>query len=128
MKALRYWLPALIWAGGLFLLSALPPIVPGEKKVGFVGLDKWSHLAAYGLLAALILWPLRRHHHLTPSKAALLAAVLAAAYGATDEWHQSFIPYRYCTLGDWTADALGAILLAAVWYLYESRRSAQANR
>jgi VanZ family protein len=128
MKNLRPWLPAVIWAIALFVSSSLPPVVPGDRTVGGVGLDKWAHLVAYGLLALLILWPLRRHHNLPLPKAVLLAILLASAYGATDEWHQTLVPNRWCTLGDWAADTIGAALAGLSWYLYESIRRRQTHR
>jgi VanZ family protein len=36
------------------------------------------------------------------------AWALSAAYGVTDEWHQSFVPGRTPDVGDWLADAVGA--------------------
>lgn len=128
MTRFRHWLPSAIWAATIFILSSLPPVVPGEQKAGGVPLDKWAHLAAYGLLAILIHWPLYRHHKLALPKATLLAILLASAYGATDEWHQALVPNRWCSLGDWTADALGAVLAGLCWYLYESIRSRKAHR
>lgn len=35
---------------------------------------------------------------------------LGALYGAADEWHQSFVPGRVSSLGDWSADVLGVVL------------------
>jgi VanZ family protein len=34
----------------------------------------------------------------------------ASAYGAIDEFHQSFVPGRDCNVWDWLADTLGAFL------------------
>ena len=38
---------------------------------------------------------------------------LASLYGATDEFHQSFVPGRDSDVLDWVADTLGAALGAA---------------
>lgn len=37
-----------------------------------------------------------------------LAALLASAYAATDEWHQLFVPGRDSDVRDWLADTIGA--------------------
>jgi VanZ family protein len=43
----------------------------------------------------------------------LLAAwMIGTAYGATDEWHQSFVPGRQADAADVLADALGALAAA----------------
>jgi VanZ family protein len=41
------------------------------------------------------------------------AWLLAAAFGATDEWHQMYVPGRFPELRDWVADAAGALAGAA---------------
>ena len=43
-------------------------------------------------------------------KAALLALLITAAYGAFDEFHQSFTPTRSVDIFDWLADAAGGTL------------------
>jgi VanZ family protein len=128
MNRFRLWLPAAIWAGTIFFLSSQPPVIPAEQKVALMPLDKWAHLAAFGLLAALVIFALRRAHNLTLPRTAALAIILASAYGAVDEWHQALVPNRYCSLGDWIADATGAALVGLTWFLYESRRRRTTNR
>jgi VanZ family protein len=77
--------------------------------------DKVIHFAEYGVLAALLTFGFRRH---LPAWAARRAAawtwVVAAAYGASDELHQLFVPNRSCSLYDWVADATGAALAAGL--------------
>ena len=50
----------------------------------------------------------------------VLAIALASLYGATDEFHQSFIPERMADPADWLTDTLGASLgtLLAAWILH----------
>jgi VanZ family protein len=46
------------------------------------------------------------------------AWAIAVAYGATDEWHQSFVPHRHAELRDLAADAIGAVaatVVAGAW-------------
>jgi VanZ family protein len=120
------WLPALLWAGLIFFLSAqskLPEIGPQ-----FVDIDKVHHLIAYAALGALVMFALRRAHNLSLPKAFLLAILVVSAYGVTDEFHQRFVPNRTCDVWDWTADTLGAGIAATVFYTYESRRSSKTNR
>ena len=58
-----------------------------------------------------------------PSLGPVFGVKGGAAYGATDEWHQSFVPGRETELGDWVADATGAavaLLLYRRWSWYRT--------
>jgi VanZ family protein len=123
---MRAWIPALLWAATLFVLSAQPKL----PKVGpqFHNVDKIQHLIAYAVLGTFVMFALRRAHNLPLPKAFVLAIIIASAYGATDEFHQRFVPHRSCDVWDWTADTLGAGIAATVFYAHESRRSSKTNR
>ena len=54
---------------------------------------------------------------LTPTRLAVAWAV-TVIYGATDEWHQSFVPGRTPDINDLLADAVGAfaaVMLVKAW-------------
>ncbi len=89
--------------------------------------DKWAHLAAFGLLGFLITHTLRRAHNLELRRAAPLAILLVAVYGASDEWHQSFVPGRVPSVLDWLADVTGGAL-AQLIHWYDTRPSRKTSR
>ncbi len=125
-RNIRAWLPAILWAGTIFFLSAqssLPPIAPSVPNF-----DKVEHFGTYGLLGILVIDAVRRSSTLTLPKAVLVAILITSAYGASDEFHQRFVPNRSCDVWDWTADTIGGILGVAVYAAYESRRRQKANR
>ena len=71
--------------------------------------DKIVHFAVYGLLATLVCrlgggW-----------RAAGWSLLLVSAYGASDEWHQSYVPGRSMELMDWIADTTGAAVAIALY-------------
>ena len=120
------WLPVILWALVIFLLSAMSyPPTPGPQ---FAMKDKVGHYAVYFVLGWLIALALRRVHNLSLPKALVLAILIGSAYGASDEFHQRFVPHRTCDVMDWLADTLGVSAAAAAFYAYESHRSAKANR
>ena len=88
------------------------------------------HAGTYAVLAAAMLHGLtgaRRNRGTT--RTALVAAALAAVYGLTDEFHQSFVPGRYADLRDVAANALGATGGAVLGWAWcqRSGRSGQAS-
>ncbi len=104
------WGPVALYMALIFWVSSMSsPPAPGAVN------DKLLHFACYGGLAALILRATAggRLAGVTRS-AALLAWAIATAYGATDEVHQGFVPFRSAEFADLAADALGAALAVAV--------------
>jgi hypothetical protein len=102
------WLPALCWAGLIFMLSHRP--LP-EQAVwpDIPGMDKLAHAAVYGVLSVLLYFGLDRAHRMRRSTALVIAALMASLYGVLDEFHQSFVPGRSVEYADWLADTLGAV-------------------
>jgi len=107
---------AVIWpvilAGLIFFASSRSHVAaPGITNVD----DKFGHFGVYGLLGTLVC-------RLGRGWRAALASLLAvAAYGASDEWHQSFVPGRSSEFADWIADTTGAMVAIAFyagWPLY----------
>jgi hypothetical protein len=45
----------------------------------------------------------------------LWAVLLTSAFGAGDEWHQSFTPGRRAAIDDWAMDTASAALALYVW-------------
>ncbi|MBI1947071.1 MAG: VanZ family protein [Deltaproteobacteria bacterium] len=110
--ALRY-LPALLGAAAIFAVSSMPrPPIP--EVLVFWDSDKLLHAAAYCVLAVAVLYGARARAGGLTMGARAEAALAAALYGVTDEWHQSFVPGRSMSSYDLIADALGACLGAMV--------------
>lgn len=71
-----------------------------------------GHLGGYAVLGALLFSALRIDRPVR--SAALIAVLLASLYGASDEFHQSFVPGRTPTVYDWIVDTIGAALGATL--------------
>jgi VanZ family protein len=102
----------------IFALSAEPS--PGPDLGGMQEVASYlAHFGIYGALWTAFAWALgwRRPW---------LAWVLAVAYGASDELHQSTVAGRDASVADLAVDALGA---AAAWALASAvRRSGRPGR
>ncbi|NWF37197.1 VanZ family protein [Mariprofundus sp. KV] len=116
------WGPLLLsYCALIFYLSSQPMLpVPDLFSIQ----DKFMHAAAYALMA-LLFWRAGRFY--TADSACFTAAVLAlvcicfcALYGASDEWHQSFVAGRDASFFDWLADLFGALLLTLTLYKREA--------
>ncbi len=111
------WLvPAALYAGLIFWLSHQPNPFPWAPQELW-SFDKLAHAAEYAVFSGLLTWGLWHSTRLGPRRAALVAVLVAAVYGVSDEFHQSFVPNRAADPRDWAADAAGALvggLVAAV--------------
>ena len=112
-RLLWVWGPALALMALIFALSSLPELPPVPGGLPDVG----AHGLVYALLGALVVRALAggvwEDVTLTRVGAAWL---IATVYGATDEFHQRFVPGRTPELRDLSADALGALIGALfVW-------------
>jgi len=110
------WLPPLIYMAVIFYLSSQSAPLPAVTAVVW---DKILHLFEYAGLAALFGRALVGEG-LGGSASFVVAALLAAAYGATDEYHQLFVPLRSGESRDWLVDVLGASLGAALVFARSS--------
>jgi len=100
------------YAACIFALSSIPGQALPDVRVS----DKLIHTGEYGLLGLLICRVLTAQLPTWPrSRIALLSLLAAICYGATDEFHQLFVPARAAELADLAADSLGAALAAWGW-------------
>jgi VanZ family protein len=108
-RRLDLWVPPLVLMGVIFAFSAQPSLDSGLGLIDTIG-RKLVHFAEYALLCFLWWRPLSQV--LPPRRAILVAFVLASAYAATDELHQSFVEGRHGSPLDWAIDSAGAALVA----------------
>jgi VanZ family protein len=98
----------------IFYFSSLPNV---PLPSGFS--DKVSHLIAYFGFGVVVVRAfaggLRRRFAWTVAVAAI---VFCAAYGASDEFHQVFVPGRSADIRDLFADAIGGALATGVCWAW----------
>ncbi len=120
------WVPPLVYMAAIFHFSSESQPLPMLTEHVW---DKILHTVEYTGLAVLVFralcgeglgwWP-----------SAVLTVTVVSAYGASDEWHQSFVPMRSSDVTDWLTDTLaGAIGVAAYvsfgafWAFWASQRA-----
>jgi VanZ family protein len=122
MKRVRSWLPAVVWAATIFVLSSIPgrslPPLPMWNA------DKLVHAAVYAVLGALC-WRGARASFAPGTaqwRVVLIAVLLTSLYGIADEVHQMFVPNRSPDPNDVLADAVGGWLGALACVVIVARR------
>ena len=124
MKNLKYWIPPLLYMVLIFAISSLeqPPLPMPEFE--WLTIDKLYHFIEYAILGALVAQALvKAKPAIVPARLVWhVAAVFSILYGASDEWHQTFVPGRFATVADWVADVLGAIVGVLGVYLYYKKK------
>jgi VanZ family protein len=92
------------------------PVLPIDQPLVANILQGWqhriAHLIAFGVLALLAAWAFDG----LPRKV-LLGLLWTSAFGAVDEYHQTFTPGRRAAIDDWLMDTASGALA-----LYLSRR------
>lgn len=101
----------------IFWLSS-QPMLP-MPDLGLEWQDKVVHASAYALMA-LLFWRTGRtsvkEEFLSRPVLALCTLLFCVLYGASDEWHQSFVAGRDASLYDWMADVIGiSISIFILW-------------
>ena len=122
-RALRRWVPVAMYAGLILAVSS----IPGESMpIKVWSWDKLIHACEYFVLGALAARALR--WRLTPWVAFAVAAALAGAFGALDEWYQTTTPGRDGSPYDAIADLVGGTLGALSVTLWWRRRNSNGDR
>ncbi len=111
VKAILAWTGTLGYAGLIFYLSSESHPAPFLGPLEKYHIDFLIHGVEYALFGILLSNSLGISFPKSPRQILFWAAViLGALYGASDEWHQSFVPMRDSSAVDWLADTIGVIL------------------
>ena len=89
--------------------------------------DKALHTIEYCGLSVLMIRAILGEG-LDGVSAIVLTIIVVSAYGASDEWHQSFVPMRNADARDWLGDTLGAVIGSIGYVSMASRRRRRLRR
>ena len=102
----RFALWTLLYLGGIYALSSIPEPPVREEHAWLMLLSNLAHAPVFAGLAVLVLKALSGTHG--AHYRYVTAFLVTAACGALDEWHQSFVPGRMVSAGDFALDLAGA--------------------
>lgn len=104
-----YWLPLVAYAAIIFMLSSMSqPSVPSFDIPYY---DKVLHVVEYAGFGVILCRAMAMGGSgLAPGAAFIGALLVGALYGASDELHQVFVPFRSADPFDFLADCIGSAL------------------
>ncbi|VVB85553.1 Uncharacterised protein [uncultured archaeon] len=77
--------------------------------------DKVEHIILYAGFGFLLSFTLKNcSNPLVRNHALIFAVIIGTIYGASDEFHQSFVPGRTASIGDLLADSIGILIAQAI--------------
>jgi VanZ family protein len=112
------WLPPLVYMAAIFHFSSESQPLPMLTERVW---DKLLHTIEYIGLAVLVFRALDGEE-LGWWPAAVLTVMIVSAYGASDEWHQAFVPMRSSDVKDWLTDTLAGAIGAAAGVVFQRAR------
>jgi VanZ family protein len=109
------WLPPLVYMAAIFHFSSESQPLPMLTEHVW---DKILHTVEYVGLAVLVFRALDGEE-LGRWQSAVLTVIIVTAYGASDEWHQSFVPMRSSDVEDWLTDTVAGAIGAAAYVVFQ---------
>jgi len=91
-------------------------------------LDKTAHMVLYAGFGFFLYLTLKNSpYQRLRSRAFLFAIIIGTAYGAIDEFHQSFVPGRTESIYDLFADAIGVTLAQTIIFIKDKLLEVRQN-
>ncbi len=109
LKGLWRWGPVAVWLVVIFIGSSIGTLPSLDRGLLDRMLHWLGHLSEYAILAVLLLRALKNDQPLG-WRQVLITLMVAAIYGLSDEWHQTFVKGRSGELWTIGLDTIGALI------------------
>lgn len=124
-EKLKYFIPALIWALIIFIVSSIPSL--STPTFGIRMFDKLAHFGEYFIFAFLLSFAIGKQS-LGLSRIFWISTLIAGLYGFSDEFHQLFVEGRDASVLDALANFLGGMSASGIYFLWKKKsESKRAN-
>lgn len=138
----KYWIPVIAWMAVIFAASG--DMMSAEHTSRFIGpflrwfapdispatiasvqffVRKAAHLTEYAILGALLVRAILVRKERMSARYAVAIWLVAVAWAALDEFHQSFVASRTGAPADVMIDAIGALIGLAMYRWFSRCRS-----
>ncbi len=109
-------LPVFVAALSIFYVSSIPQLP--FLQTAFAWQDKVLHIIAYFIFGLSLLIAFIPYKKTSLQKKLIIFISIGTFYGASDEYHQSFIIGRSSEIADLVADIIGIILSSLIMIMY----------
>jgi VanZ family protein len=109
----RYGLLTLAWLAAIYWLSSRPELGTTEAHPLVALTSNLMHMPLFAGLAFLLLKTFSAGQEISWRLYAVVLLV-TAGYAALDEWHQSFVPGRFASVGDFLLDVMGIVAMMLI--------------
>jgi hypothetical protein len=104
----RYALLTLAWTAAIYLLSSRVELGTGDSHPAVALASNLLHVPLFAGLAFCLLKTLSGGQEIH-ARLCWVVFLVTAVYAAMDEWHQSFVPGRFASVGDFLLDITGIL-------------------
>ncbi len=109
LRILAYWVIPIIYAVTIFVLSSMSLTL--SPSYSFPQMDKLIHAVEFGLFSVFLFRAFQISFLKIPVLyLILITSLISILYGALDEYHQLFTPFRTADLLDLLADSVGVLI------------------
>lgn len=121
MKKFKYWIPSLIIAVTIFVLSSRQSISVSDEYFINFAFFKSLHIIEYGIFCIFNYRAVLNTLTKDKTKAGIISFTITFLYAITDELHQTFVPTRTGKPRDLIFDTIGAgFSIILLWKLLPS--------
>ena len=120
------WTLAIGWMIFIFYLSSVSRFPVQFQDPFSTYISYGAHVFLYMSLTFLFL----RAAHVSGmplKKVLIIGFLIAIIYGATDEVHQYFVPYRQMDIKDWLVDGASALVVVYLYNRFHKSKIAQSK-
>ena len=119
-KGLWRWGPVLAWMLVIYAISSIGNLPKVDRGPIDTLMHKSAHLLEYAILAVLLVRAMRSDRPIG-RREIVIALIVVALYGASDEWHQSFVNGRDSEAWTVGLDTIGGVIGVLVWRWWRQR-------
>ena len=110
------------WMGVIFYLSSISSFKVPDRLVNSIS-SNIAHFTEFFILCMLLFRAIKKSTRWEIKKIIIASCVFSVIYAFLDEFHQSFVPGRFPSIGDIFVDTLGISSFGCIMWKENKKRS-----